>query len=73
MGRAHRRDRLARGVRLFQARAHGTRLRRDFADRLAAMGFQQWPTSAAEAQEILSSEVARWTKVIRDEKIQSAN
>ncbi len=53
--------------------AHGALARREFADKLAAMGFQQWPTSAAEAQQILGSEVARWTRVIRDEKIQSAN
>ncbi len=53
--------------------AHAALNRRDFTDKLLAMGFQPWPTSAREAQDILGSEVARWTKVIRDEKIQSAN
>jgi tripartite-type tricarboxylate transporter receptor subunit TctC len=53
--------------------AHAALNRRDFSDKLLAMGFQPWPTSAREAQDILGSEVARWTKVIRDEKIQSAN
>ena len=58
--------------RLNQA-AHAALNRRDFTEKLLAMGFQPWPTSAREAQEVLSSEVGRWTKVIRDEKVQSAN
>lgn len=53
--------------------AHAALNRRDFSDRLAALGAQAWPTSASEAQEFLRSEVARWTKVIRDEKVQTAN
>jgi tripartite-type tricarboxylate transporter receptor subunit TctC len=53
--------------------AHAALKRRDFADKLVGLGAQPWPTSAREAQELLASEVARWTKVIRDEKVQAAN
>jgi tripartite-type tricarboxylate transporter receptor subunit TctC len=53
--------------------AHAALARRDFSDKLLAMGFQPWPTSPREAQDVLSSEVGRWTKVIRDEKVHSAN
>ncbi len=52
---------------------HAALNRRDFADKLLGLGAQPWPTSAREAQDFLGSEVARWTKVIRDEKVQSAN
>ena len=52
---------------------HAALNRRDFADKLLVLGAQPWPTSAREAQEFLASEVARWTKVIRDENIQSVN
>jgi tripartite-type tricarboxylate transporter receptor subunit TctC len=38
-------------------------------DRLGQMGTQVSPTSAAEAQQFLASEVARWIKVVRDANI----
>ena len=52
---------------------HAALNRRDFAEKLLVLGAQPWPTSPRQAQEFLASEVARWTKVIRDEKIQSVN
>jgi len=41
----------------------------DFVDKIRAQGAEVWGTSPREAQAFLGSEVARWTKVIRDEKI----
>lgn len=43
--------------------------RKDVAERLQSQGAEAWGTAPAEAQAFLASEVARWTKVIRDEKI----
>jgi tripartite-type tricarboxylate transporter receptor subunit TctC len=47
--------------------------RPDIAEKLLAIGAEPWATSPREAQEFLASEVARWTKVIRDEKIAAPN
>lgn len=52
---------------------HAALKRRDFSEKLIVLGAQAWPTSPREAQEFLAAEVARWTKVIRDEKIQAVN
>ncbi|MBI3370666.1 MAG: tripartite tricarboxylate transporter substrate binding protein [Betaproteobacteria bacterium] len=60
-------------VTRLNAAVHAALGRRDIADKLLAQGAQPWLTSPREAQEWLASEVARWTKVIRDEKIQSVN
>ena len=43
--------------------------RQDVTDKLLALGSETRPSSAREAQDFLASEVARWSKVIRDEKI----
>ena len=43
--------------------------RPDIADRLRAQGAEVWGTRPDEAQAFVAGEVARWTKVIRDEKI----
>ena len=43
--------------------------RPDVAEKLLVLGAETRPTSARAAQEFLASEVARWTKVVRDEKI----
>jgi len=47
--------------------------RPDIAEKLLAIGAEPWATSPREAQEFLASEVARWTKVIREEKIAAPN
>jgi tripartite-type tricarboxylate transporter receptor subunit TctC len=49
--------------------AHLALKRKDVAERIAAQGAESWGTTPAEAQAFLRSEVARWTKVIRDENI----
>ncbi len=36
-------------------------------------GAEVWGTSAKDAQAFVAGEVARWTKVVRDEKISSPN
>ncbi|HKU94732.1 MAG TPA: tripartite tricarboxylate transporter substrate binding protein [Vineibacter sp.] len=41
----------------------------DIVDKIRAQGAEVWGTSPREAQAFLGSEVTRWTKVIRDEKI----
>ena len=41
----------------------------DVVDKLLVLGAETRPTSARDAQDFLASEVARWGKVIRDEKI----
>ena len=43
--------------------------RQDVTERLLALGSETRPSSAREAQDFLAAEVARWSKVIRDEKI----
>ena len=43
--------------------------RQDVVDKLLVLGAETRPTSARDAQDFLASEVARWGKVIRDEKI----
>jgi len=43
--------------------------RPDIADKLAAQGAESWGTTPREGQEFLASEVARWTKAVRDAKI----
>ena len=43
--------------------------RADIKEKFAAFGAEPFSTSPREAQQFLVSEVARWTKVIRDEKI----
>lgn len=60
-------------VTRLNAAVHAALGRRDIADKVLAQGAQPWLTSPREAQEWLASEVARWTKVIREEKIQSVN
>jgi tripartite-type tricarboxylate transporter receptor subunit TctC len=60
-------------VSKLNAAVHAALNRRDFADKLLLLGAQPWPTSPREAQEFLASEVARWTKLILDEKIQVVN
>jgi hypothetical protein len=42
-------------------------------DELLALGAEVRKTSPHEAQAFVASEVARWTKVIREEKIQPQN
>jgi tripartite-type tricarboxylate transporter receptor subunit TctC len=43
--------------------------RPDVVEKLLSLGAETRPSTAREAQAFLASEVARWTKVIRDEKI----
>lgn len=43
--------------------------RADIREKFAAFGAEPFSTSPREAQQFLASEVARWTQVIRDEKI----
>jgi tripartite-type tricarboxylate transporter receptor subunit TctC len=43
--------------------------RPEIADRLHAQGAEPWGTTPREAQAFLASDVARWTKTIRDERI----
>ena len=47
--------------------------RPDIADKMKLQGAEVWGTSAKEAQAFVAGEVARWTKVVRDEKISSPN
>jgi len=49
--------------------AHAALARKDIAERIATQGAEIWPTGPSQAQAFLRSEVTRWTKVIRDEKI----
>lgn len=59
-------------VKLNEA-VHAALKRPDIADKLHAQGAEPWPTTAREAQAFLASEVARWTKAIRDANIQPQN
>ena len=43
--------------------------RSEVVEKLLSLGAETRPTSAREAQHFLASEVARWTRVVRDEKI----
>jgi len=43
--------------------------RPEIVDRLRAQAIEVYPSTPREAQNLLASEVARWTKVVRDEKI----
>jgi tripartite-type tricarboxylate transporter receptor subunit TctC len=43
--------------------------RPDVSEKLLSLGAETRPSTPQEAQAFLGSEVARWTKVIRDEKI----
>lgn len=45
--------------------------RSDVAERIHAQGAEVWPTTPREAQEFLAAEVTRWTRLIREEKIQA--
>lgn len=47
--------------------------RPDVAERIRSLGAEVWGTTPGEAQAFLRSEVERWTKVIRDEKIVAPN
>jgi tripartite-type tricarboxylate transporter receptor subunit TctC len=48
---------------------HAALKRPDVLDRMKVQAIEPFPTTPREAQNLLSSEVARWTKVVRDEKI----
>jgi tripartite-type tricarboxylate transporter receptor subunit TctC len=43
--------------------------RQEVIDKLLALGSEPRPSTPREAQAFLASEVARWGKVVRDEKI----
>jgi tripartite-type tricarboxylate transporter receptor subunit TctC len=47
--------------------------RPDIAEKIRGLGAEVWGTTPREGQEFLAAEVARWTKVIRDEKIAAPN
>ena len=48
---------------------HAALKRPEVIERLRVQVSEVWPSTPRAAQEHLSSEVARWTKVVRDEKI----
>lgn len=52
---------------------HDALKRPDVGEKLLAMGAEVRPTTPADAQAFVAAEVARWTKVIRDEKIPPQN
>ena len=56
-------------VNRLNAIVRDTLKRQDVVDKLLVLGAETRPSTAREAQEFLASEVARWTKVIRDENI----
>jgi tripartite-type tricarboxylate transporter receptor subunit TctC len=58
--------------RLNQA-VHDALKRPEVTDKLLALGAEVRPTTPADAQAFVAAEVARWTKVIRDEKIPPQN
>jgi len=45
----------------------------DIVQKLKLQAADPWPTSASEAQAFLATDVARWTKVVRDENIAPPN
>lgn len=52
---------------------HAALKRPDLVERLRVQATEVWPSTPREAQDLLSSEVARWTKVIREEKVAPQN
>lgn len=52
---------------------HDALKRTEVAEKLLALGAEVRPTSPEDAQSFVAAEVARWTKAIRDEKIQPRN
>jgi tripartite-type tricarboxylate transporter receptor subunit TctC len=62
-------DVLARLNEMMQA----TLRRPDIVQTLRLQAADPWPTSAREAQDFVAADVARWTKVIRDENITPGN
>ena len=52
---------------------HAATERRDVSEKLLTLGAEVRTTSAREAQDFLAAEVARWTKVVRDENIPPQN
>jgi tripartite-type tricarboxylate transporter receptor subunit TctC len=47
--------------------------RPEIVDRLRVQAIEMFPSTPRQAQDLLGSEVARWTKVVRDEKIPPQN
>jgi hypothetical protein len=47
--------------------------RPDVAQSLRLQAADPWPTSSQDAQAFLAADIARWTRVIRDENIQPPN
>lgn len=56
-------------VNRLNAAVRDTLKRPDVSEKLLTLGAETRPSTSREAQDFLASEVARWTKVIRDEKI----
>jgi tripartite-type tricarboxylate transporter receptor subunit TctC len=48
---------------------HAALKRPEVVERLRVQAIEVWPSTPRAARDILSAEVARWTKVVRDEKI----
>jgi tripartite-type tricarboxylate transporter receptor subunit TctC len=48
---------------------HAALKRPEIVERLRVQATEPWPSTPKAAQDLLSAEVARWTKVVRDEKI----
>jgi tripartite-type tricarboxylate transporter receptor subunit TctC len=48
---------------------HAALKRADIVDKLRLQATEPWPSTPKFAQDLLSSEVARWTKIVRDEGI----
>jgi tripartite-type tricarboxylate transporter receptor subunit TctC len=48
---------------------HAALKRPEIIERLRLQATEPWPSTPKAAQDLLSAEVARWTKVVRDEKI----
>jgi tripartite-type tricarboxylate transporter receptor subunit TctC len=55
-------------TRLNQA-VQAAQKRPEIVERLKVQAIEVFPSTPKQAQDLLSSEVARWTKVVRDEKI----
>ena len=56
-------------VARLNAAVHDALKRPDVIERLRIQATEPWPSTPRAAQELLGSEVARWTKVVRDENI----
>jgi tripartite-type tricarboxylate transporter receptor subunit TctC len=52
---------------------HAALKRPDLVEKLRVQATEVWPSTPREAQELLRSEVARWTQVIRDAKVVPQN